>query len=406
MTCIMTSRERVLAALRHEEADRVPIDVGAFRSTGIHAGTYARLRSHLGLTPGRPRLYDLMQQLAEPDLDLVDYFHGDVVQVHNRAPSFGIPITEWREDTLPDGTPIMAPADFKPVKLADGGWEIQDDDGTPIARMTAGGLYYDLVHFPLKDAKTEADLDRLFSWPACTRADIDFMKAQARACRDTGKAVLLCFGGNIFEGGQSLMGYQDYMFNMAAEPALVHAVGERLSRMYIENLKMLLPEVAGLVDVIACGDDLGLQRGLQVAREDYQALIKPYQAKVYDHIRTHSDAQLFLHSCGAIAPLLPDLIAMGVQIINPVQISAKGMGPDVLKREFGRDLTFWGGGCDTQKVLPYGTAEEVAANVRRNMAAFKPGGGFVFTQVHNILAGVPPENIKVMFETAYAEGNY
>jgi uroporphyrinogen decarboxylase len=401
----MTSRERVLRALNHEEADRVPLDFGAFRSSGIHAGTYRRLRQHLGLEPGRPRLYDLMQQLAEPDDAILDRFHADVVQVHRLAPSLKIPIDRWREGALPDGTPVMVPESFKPFRLADGSWEVRSN-GTPIARMTSGGYYYDSVFFPLAGAETEADLDRGFSWPLMTRQELDFIKAQATRRRSSPRAVLLTFGGNIFEGGQGLLGYQNYMYTIAANPSLIAALGERLAAWHVANLELLLPEVDGLIDIIACGDDLGLQRGLQIAAEDYRRLIKPYHAKVYRYIREHTRAHLFLHSCGAIADLLPDLIEIGVQIINPVQISAKGMEPERLKRDFGRDLVFWGGGCDTQKILPYGSPEEVRAEASRNLRAFMPGGGFVFTQVHNILDKVPPENVRVLYDTAYAEGRY
>ena len=402
----MTGRERVLCALRHEEGDRVPLDFAAWRSSGIHAGTYARLRKHLGLPEVRPRLYDLMQQLAEPDDDIKALLHADVEQVHQLCPSFGIAIDRWKDGVLADGTPVMVPEQFHPVRRADGAWEICEGD-TPIARMTSGGLYFDRVHFPLKDAQSEADLDRLCDWDATiSRTELDFMRGMAERARATVRAVLLCFGGNIFEGGQFLMGYQDYMCAVAGDPPLVQALGERLAHRYVRNLELLLPEVEGLVDIIACGDDLGLQRGLQISRDDYRALIMPYHARVYDCIRRGSSAWVFLHCCGAIADLLPDLIEAGVQIINPVQISAAGMEPVRLKRTFGKELTFWGGGCDTQRVLPHGTVEDVRAEVRRNMAVFKPGGGFVFTQVHNILDGVPPANIEALYREAYAQAWY
>jgi uroporphyrinogen decarboxylase len=262
------------------------------------------------------------------------------------------------------------------------------------------------VSFPLAAASTEADLDRGFDWPRITDAEVAFIRAQAERQRASSRAVLLCFGGNIFEGGQALMGYQDYMYAIAADPALVQALGERLAAWHCANLEVLLPAVEGLIDVIACGDDLGLQRGLQISVEDYRRLIKPYHERVYRCIRERTGARLFLHSCGAIARLLPDLIEIGVQIINPVQISAKGMEPERLKREFGEDLVFWGGGCDTQHVLPYGTVEDVRAEAARNVRAFKPGGGFVATQVHNILDKVPPANVQALYDTFYAESWY
>ncbi len=401
----LTSRERVLAALRHEEADRVPIDFGAFRSSGIHAGLYARLRRYLGLPEKRVRLYDVMQQLAEPDEDILDFFHADVLQVHRLCPSFGIPIDSWKEGSLPDGTPAEVPREFDPVPLEGGGWEIRRN-GTPIARMTSGGLYFDAVHFPLADVETVAELEKRFSRPGVSEREIAFLKKQLDKVSGSKRAVLYCFGGNIFEGGHGLMGYAAYMYNVAANPKLIEALSSLLAESYVSDLSVLLPIVEGKVDIIACGDDLGIQTGLQISPQDYRRLIKPYQKRVYEYIRTNSSAYLFLHSCGSIVELLEDLIEIGVQVINPVQISAKGMDPEALKRRFGRDLTFWGGGCDTQHVLPYGSPEEVRLNVKRNMKALKPGGGFVFTQVHNILDKVPPENVRVMYETALQEGWY
>jgi len=401
----MTSRERVLAALRHEEADRVPIDFGAFRSSGIHASTYARLRRLLGLPATPPRLYDLMQQLAEPDPDVLDRFRADVVQVHRLAPSFGIPIDRWEHGRMPDGTPVRVPAAFDPVLLADGSREIRKD-GLILARMPSGGNYFDRVHAPLAAAETTADLDRLFDWPLMDDQEIAFIRRQAERARATGRAVLACFGGNILEMGQALFGYEEFMLRIAAEPALVEACGERVADWHVRNLDRFLPAVDGLVDVIACGDDLGTQAGLQLSIGDYRRLIKPYQRRVYERIRRGTSASLFLHTCGSIVEVLPDLIEIGVQIINPVQISARGMEPERLKREFGRHIVFWGGGCDTQTKLPRATPDEIRREAERNVAAFKPGGGHVFTQVHNILADVPAENVVALYDAAFEAGRY
>ncbi|MBN1419608.1 MAG: methyltransferase [Planctomycetes bacterium] len=401
----MTSRERVLAALRHEEGDRVPIDFGAFRSSGIHASTYARVRRLLGLPATPPRLYDLMQQLAEPDPDVLERFRADVVQVHRLAPSFGIPIDRWKDGRLPDGTPVLVPEGFDPILLDDGSREIRDG-GTVIARMPSGGNYFDRVHAPLAAAESAADLDRLFDWPLIDGREIAFIRDQAERARATGRAVLACFGGNVLEMGHALFGYEDFMLRIAAEPALIEAFGERVADWHVRNLDRFLPAVDGLVDVIACGDDLGAQAGLQLSIDDYRRLIKPYQRRVYERVRRGTKAYLFLHTCGSVVDVLPDLIEIGVQILNPVQLSARGMEPERLKREFGRDLVFWGGGCDTQTKLPRSTPAEIRREAQRNMAAFKPGGGHVFTQVHNILADVPEENVVALYDAAFEAGRY
>jgi uroporphyrinogen decarboxylase len=203
-----------------------------------------------------------------------------------------------------------------------------------------------------------------------------------------------------------MFGFAEFMTRLGTELDLVEHFLDRLVRWHLDNLAVFLPAVEGLVDIVAVGDDLGTQTSLIVSPATYRRLIKPRQAKVYQHIRSNSSAKLFLHSCGAIEPILSDLIEIGVELLNPVQIGAAGMEPEKLKRKYGKHLTFWGGGCDTQHTLPLGTVAEVEEEVRRLVETFKPGGGFVFTQVHNILANVPPEKIIALYDTAYACGRY
>jgi len=403
----MTPRERVLTALSHEEPDRVPIDFAAWRSSGIQAPAYAALRRHLGLGGDRLfRLYDLMQQLAEPELELIERFHGDVVQIHRLEPSFGIRIDAWKPATLPDGTRCLVPRDYNPLPRADGGWSLLAPDGTELARMLPSGGYFEPVCFPLASARTPEDIDAA-PWPVMAAEEAAFIRSQAeRWRRETDYATLACFGGNILENGNFMFGFAEFMMRLATDRELVEYFLDRLVRWHIDNLEVFLPAVEGLADVVGLGDDLGTQTSLIISPETYRQLIKPRQARVYQHVRNHSSAKLFLHSCGAIEPILGDLIEIGVQIINPVQIGAAGMEPDTLKRRYGKHLTFWGGGCDTQHTLPLGTVADVEAEVRRLVETFRPGGGFVFTQVHNILANVPPEKIVALYDTAYACASY
>jgi len=400
----MTSRERVLAALRHEEADRVPIDLGSHRSTGIHIGTLYRLRRHLGLEERRLRLYDVMQQLGDVDEDVLDRFHADVVQIHRLQPAFGFRIDRWKEMDLPDGTPALVPLEYSPRPAPEGGWYLDSPDGWRYY-MPSDANYFEALEPPLPEP-TERDIDAL-PWSDIEDEDIEFVVRQARRLREeSDRASLVIFGGNIIETGNAVFGIQNHMYLLAAEPSVVCYFFERLTDQYIRDLEKFLPAVEGLVDIIAVGDDLGAQNGPLVSPEMYRRLIKPYQARVYEYIRNHSSAYLFLHSCGSIAALMDDIVEMGVQILNPIQTSARDMDPAELKRRWGKDLVFWGGGCDTQHVLPSGTPEQVREDVRWRMEIFKPGGGFVFNQVHNILAGVPPENIVAMFDTAYEFGAY
>lgn len=401
----MNSRERVLAALRHEEADRVPIDLGAHRSTGIHAATCHRLSRHLRLEPRRVRLFDVMQQLGDVEADLLDRFHADVVQIHRLRPAMGFSIACWKEMSLPDGTPALVPESYSPYPAPQGGWYL-DLSNNQRAYMPSEANYFEAIEPPLSFSATEKDVDAL-PWDDIEDEDVAFVVRQAREVRATSdRASLVIFGGNILESGNSAFGFQNFMFQLAANPALVCYYYERLTDAYLRRLNKFLPAVEGLADIIAVGDDLGGQFGPLVSPEMYRRMIKPYQRCVYEYIRSHSSAYLFLHSCGSISALIPDLIEIGVQILNPIQTSAHDMEPEMLKRRWGKDLVFWGGGCDTQHVLPYGTPEEVRRDVGERMAAFKPGGGFVFTQIHNILAGVPPENVVAMFDTAYELGRY
>jgi uroporphyrinogen decarboxylase len=396
----MNSRERVLTALNHEEPDKIPVDFGGFRSSGIQAIAYNKLKKHLGITKNPAKLYDLMQQLAEPELEVLERFGADVVQLHMLKPSFDIKIDRWKESVLPDGSPTLVPEDFNPIKKDDGTWVLLDEEGEEAIKMPSDGLYFEGIRPPFRNAETEKDIDD-FNWGVMGDEDVEFLKKQGKFYREnTDYAVLGCFGGNIFENGHVMWGYENFMLQLAMNPELVRYFLEKLTENHIDNLKKYLPAVEGNIDVIAVGDDLGTQSGLQISSKMYREMIKPYHARVYQFIRENSSARLFLHSCGAIDELLPDLIEIGVEIINPVQISAAGMEPEKLKRKYGKNLTFWGGGCETQNILPNGTIDDIRRNVRELVSIFKPGGGFVFTQVHNILANIPPEKIVAVYDTA------
>jgi len=395
----MTGRERILAALSFAETDRVPIDFGGMRSTGIHAIAYNRLKLHLGLTGGDTRLYDIMQQLADPEPEVLDLLGGDVVQLHRLRPAFGIAIDQWKPGVLPDGSPCMEPAGFSPERQPDGS-EVLRSDGRVIARRPASGLYFEMAHFPLADATSKSDVDG-HAWPIIDDDEIAYLRENARRLREsTDRAVLAEFGGNITEEGQFTWGWARFMEELGLRSELVRYYLDRLVDNHLANLERYLPAVRDYVDIIQVGDDLGTQEGPQLSPDLYRSLIKPCHKRVYTYIREHSNAPVFLHSCGSIYRLIPDLIDAGVEILNPVQTSAAEMDPMRLKREFGRDLVFWGGGCETQTTLPHGTIEEIVAEVRGRLSIFMPGGGYVFNQVHNIQSDVAPEKIAAMYRAA------
>ncbi|MGQ9630982.1 MAG: uroporphyrinogen decarboxylase family protein [bacterium] len=402
----MNSRERVLTSLQHREPDRVPIDFGAMRSTGIVAPAYARLRDHLGIRGGNVKVYDVFQWLAEPEWEVRKRFGGDVVQLHRLEPAFGIDIKEWKLWKSWDGPEYLVPKGFNPAIAPDGSAEIRDVEGRTIARRPKDGFWFDQVHFPLAEAKTKGDIDR-FPWPKISDEEVEYLSEEARRLdEETDCAILGAFGGNILEGGHFDWGYERFMLLLAEDRDLAEYYLNRLSENHIENLKRYLPAVKDHIHIIQVGDDLGMQSGPQMSPKMYRELIKPHHKKIYEYIKENSDLYLFLHSCGGIYELIPDLIEIGVDIINPVQTSAAGMDPARLKREFGKDLTFWGGGVDTQTTVTRGSVKDIRREVEERIRIFAPGGGFVFTQVHNIQADIPPEKVVAIYDTALKKGKY
>ena len=396
----MTSRERIRQALDHKYTDDLPIDFGAMRSTGIQPLSYARLVEHLGLDDEKIYIYDIFQQLVEPGEKVVDRLGGDVLQVHKRRPAFGISIEEFKSSTLPDGTPYFVPKDLNPVVNETGGLDIVAD-GAIVARMSKDGFYFDVVNRIYENATTISDIEAI-PLDGLDEADIAYMEASAKNLfMTTDKALLMEFGGNIFEAGQTDFGYETFFINMAIEQDLMHYYFNRLTERYISDLKQLMPRVHKYIDVIQFGDDLGTQIALQISKQMYREMIKPYHERIYGFIRSnYPDVKVFLHCCGAIYDLIPDLIDAGAQILNPVQISANGMDPVKLKRDFGKTLVFWGGGANMQKFVPNASIEQIQSHVAELIEIFRPGGGFVFNQVHNIQANVPPEKVMAIYDTA------
>jgi len=404
----MTSRQRVMAALNHREPDRVAVDLGAMRSTGIQAVAYNRLKAYLGQAGGQTRVYDLIQQLAEPEAWALERFGIDAMDV-----GWDWPGEVWKDWALPDGSIGQVPGWFNLVRPT-GPWQITADDGTLIAEMPEGCFYFTQKHWPLeRNGITDENLRRLpelmpkVMWAVpspiwkegLSDANLDAIARRARHLHETtDRALMIGFGGNLFEWGTFLLGLARFLEDLMLERAKVERLLDRLVEIHLSNLDRLLPRIAGTVDIIQLGDDLGTESGPFFSPQIYREVFRPRHATIINHIKKHSGLKVFLHSCGSIYKLLPDLIEAGFEVVNPVQTSAADMDPVRLKREFGREIAFWGGGCDTQRVLPRGTPQQVYDDVKRRVEILAPGGGFVFTQVHNILAEVPPANVEAMFK--------
>jgi len=398
----MTSRERVLTTLQHKEPDKVPIDFGGMRSTGIMAIAYNRLKRHLGLKGGETRVYDPTQQLAEPEEEILDLFEVDVVDLNN---SLGIRAEKWRDWTLPDGSLGKMPVTSYPVWEKEE-WVLKDGLRTR-ARMPESCLYFENCNQILEHVETTADMRRIRWKTYFTDEDLrEFEEKGKFLCENTDYAIMGGFGGNILECGQEVRGWENFMSDLVGNRSFAEDLMDELVEMHLTNLKGFLQAVGSYIQIIQMGEDLGTQETSQISLQMYRELVKPRHRKIYQYVKEHSSLYVFLHSCGSIYNLIPDLIEIGVDILNPVQTSAANMDPVQLKREFGSKITFWGGGCDTQSVLPYATTEELEAHVKERIGIFAPGGGFVFTQVHNVQANVPPENVVAMFNAAKKHREY
>ena len=394
----MTPRERVLAALNHRQPDKVPIDLGGHRSSGIAAIAYARLRRALALPPRPIRVYDPLQQLAIIDDDLLDRFQVDTIELGR---GFAVEDCHWADWTLPDGTPCQMPAWATPQR--DGNqWVLRSSSGRVLARMPDGAIYFEQCYWPYLE---DDDLDRLPEalqenmWcglpsppgPLAAGPDGDaVLAAGARRLRaKTDRAVLALFGGNLLEVGQFLYRNDNFFVLLAGNPRRAHEFLDRLVEIHLANLERFLGAVGPHVDIILFGDDLGMQNGPQLSPAMYREFFKPRHALLWRRAKELADVKVMLHCCGGVRPLLPDLIDAGLDAINPVQVTCAGMEAAGLKRDFGGRLTFWGGGCDTRWTLSHGTPEEIRRHVRGQVSVLVPGGGFVFQQVHNVLADVP-----------------
>jgi uroporphyrinogen decarboxylase len=405
----MTSRERVLAALNHQEPDRVPIDLSGHRSSGIAAMAYARLRDHLGLPKKPIRVYDPVQQLAIVDEDVLQRFQVDTIEL-GRA--FAQEDKHWADWTLPDGTPCLMPAWALPER-DNGEWVIRSHvSGRVIARMPENVWYFEQTHWPFLEQDDPDHIEAVIPesmWTAIASppgpivAGPDgarLLQDGARRLRQqTDRAIIGLFGGNLLEFGQFLYRNDNFFMVLAGEPERAHRFLDKLVEMHLRNLDGFLSAVGEFIDVILFGDDLGMQSGPQVSPAMYREYFQPRERAMWQLVKQRAPhLKIMLHCCGGVRELLPGLIDAGLDAINPVQITCRGMETAGLKRDFGSRLTFWGGGCDTRDVLIKGTPAQVTEHVRKQVKLWQPGGGFVFQQVHNILADVPPANIVAMYD--------
>jgi uroporphyrinogen decarboxylase len=390
---VLSPRERLLIALNHGEADCIPFDLGSSQVTGIHTVAYSALRDRLGLPLVEPILCDDVQGLALPDDDLLDRLQAAVrglfpVNSHNDAVA-----TRVRREPK------------------DGGEEVEsfvDEWGITHHRPYPAGLYFTAVRHPLDGPITVEDVQK-YPWPDTgDPRRIGGLRDLALRYRSQGRAVMIkgVLAG-IFEMAQRMRGMAALMMDLASDEVLAGAMLDKMVELKLAFWEMALPQLAGVVDVVSEADDYGTQVSQLISPRMFRRIMKPRLSTLFARIHELApETKLFFHSCGNVRPLLPDFIEIGVDILNPVHVRATGMEPLALKRDFGKDIVFWGGGVDTQDVLPYGTPGDVRDDVRRNIEALAPGGGYVFNTVHNIQSDVPVENIVAMWEALQEYGAY
>ncbi|MCX7428662.1 MAG: hypothetical protein NTW96_23930 [Planctomycetia bacterium] len=391
----MNSRQRMSRALRHEEPDRVPYDLGGSHVTTIHVDAYRRLCGYLDIDPEPVVFSDVYQQVVTPSDALLERLGVDTRGLF-----------PW----------VSHNSGFDDVRDEGDHLEHVDEWGFTQRLNKPDGFWWSQVGFPLDGPALDAGAMAAYAWPVADNPRrVAGLRAVAERYRRQDKVVLcksLCAG--LFEMGQRIRGMSNFLCDLATDPAAAERILDRLLELKKRYWTLVLDELGDLIDVVVENDDYGTQESQLISPAMYHAIFEPRLREMVGFVkRKHAERRppdepghFFFHSCGNVRPYLPSFIDMGIDILNPVHVSAKGMDPAGLKRDFGRDITFWGGGVETQHVLSRGTPDEVRQNVRRNVEALMPGGGFVFNTVHNIQAEVPPENVMAMWETLGEVGVY
>jgi len=416
----MTSRERVEIALNHKEPDRLPIDLGGLRATGIMVSAYDRLKKHLGIDTGVNYVYDMKQMLAIVEEPVLERLGVDVVPLFRKR-YFPYPINaypdRWKQWRLFDGTEVDIPADYTPEENEKGDLILSDEKGDVVGHMPEGGYYFDYpraaADLVKKGGNGIVSVEEYKPSRGFPEEELRCLQNKVDYLFDHTDFAILADGGFLGLGNGSFRAssnlesveYTDWIM-LLTEQEYVREILEKTTDFWIENLKSYHQAVGDKICAIVFSDDLGTQNAELMNPELFKELIAPYYKKVWDWVHKNTEWKVFLHSCGSIYHTIPTLIDCGLDILNPVQCSAENMDPERLKREFGDKLVFWGGGCDTQQTLPFGKPEEIREEVRERIETFAPGGGFIFNQVHNIQHGTLPENVMAMFDVVSEFGKY
>ena len=410
----LTSRERVQKALNHETPDKIPLDLGASPVTGIHCLVVEKLRQYYGLKQKPVKVTDPYQMLGEVDDELIDVLGIDVIGAGGKNNMFGFPNENWKAFHTPWGQTVLVGERFNYTNDADGSILLHpqgDTSAPPSARMPLDSYFFDTImrQEPIEEDKLNPQ-DNLEEFDFVEEEELAYWKQQVAKLNNTDRAVFGNPGGTalgdiglvpapFMKYPKGIRDITEWYMSIVMRPEYIKTVFDRQTDIAIENMKRLKDIIGDTFDLIfMCGTDFGTQDSQFCSPETFDDLWLPYYKKMNDWIHQNTNWKTFKHCCGSIDPLLPGFIKAGFDVINPVQISAKDMEPQYLKDQYGDQLVFWGGGVDTQKMLPYGKPDEVREQVLRNCEIFSKGGGFVFNTVHNIQANVPLENLVAMID--------
>jgi uroporphyrinogen decarboxylase len=379
-----SSRERIVAALDHKEPDRIPIAFGGLHDS-IHWIGHRKLKKHFDLDGGEDIIQDPFQQIVFPDNRLMDILHSDIQPVYAKPPDF------YKFEYKDEG-------DIRTYT---------DEWGTKYKQPKKGGLYFDFAKHILSGMSAKEIRKYPFPDPEEPSRFSGLREKVQRLNTDTDKAIIAYSPtGGVYEHTYWLRGIEESFIDMASNLKALEVLTEKILEWMLRFWAAYMKEIGDLIQVVQVGDDLGGQHGPLFSPDIYRTIYKPKEKKLISLIKKNTDAKIYFHSCGSIYEYLPDLIEIGVEVLNPVQVHAANMGSDKLKKEFGNDLSFWGGGADPVSIMSNGTVRDVEDEVKRRIDDFSPGGGFVFASIHNIQADVPPENVAKFFETAYRYGVY
>lgn len=410
----MSSKKNLVNTLNHKQPDRLVVDFGSTAVSGIHALVVEQLREHFGLEKHPVIVHEPYQMLGLVEEDLQEAMGVDVLGMYGPENMFGHKQEQWKEWRTPWNQPVMVPGDFN-VSIDDKGDVLmypQGDTSVPhSAKMPKAAYFFDAVkrQEPIDESRLDP-ADNLEEFSLWSEADRNHWRKEALRMKDSGKGIVASFGGTAvgdialvpamnMKATKGIRDVSDWYMSTLMRPDFLHEVFEKQTDIALQNLAMAKEATGDVVDVVfLCGTDFGTQDSSFCSLETFDELYAPYYRKMNDWIHANTDWKTFKHSCGAVEPFMEHFIESGFDIINPVQINAAGMDPVLLKEKYGSRLTFWGGGIDTQKVLPFATPEEVKAHVIKECEIFAPGGGFVFNTVHNIQANVPIQNVLAMLE--------